>query len=131
MADICRARKSTSDPAPGKKAFLQWGCALRGVARIRLLHLRRGAGWTLDFALCWLLVEAQSLKDRRAHLRPGPAALSFVRPLRELDFGDQFRLHKMNWSRAFYFPEERTALGLQRMQPFPQRRVRFLSEAAA
>src|SRR5271157_4764812 len=173
MADICRARKSTSDPACAEKIFVRYADhfingsgvekqvprlaaatapkkarltsfaalprddtltakpALRRVARFRFLRLGGRAGRALELALRWFLVEAQSLKYWRAHLCPGPAALSFVCPLGEFDFGDQFWLHKMDRPRAFHLAEERTALGFQRVQAFPQRRVRFLSEAAA
>ena len=46
-------------------------------------------------------------KTGRTHL--DAAALPFVRPLGELDFGHQLRLHEVDRPRALHFAEERTA----------------------
>jgi hypothetical protein len=82
-----------------------------------------------NLARARLLVEAQSLKHGSAHL--DAAALSFMRPLSELDFRHQFRLHVVHAAIALHLTEEGIAAGFKRVQALPHLGVSLFRESAA
>src|ERR1051325_1890941 len=84
---------------------------LRRVSLLRLLGLGPGRKFALENEFARRLIEAQTLENRRAHL-DGPA-LTFVRPLSELDFRNQLRLDPVCAARCLDFRCERALVSLQ------------------
>src|SRR6266851_4752083 len=68
----------------------------------------------LQSALLSGLVGPQSHEDRRAQLHPTLSVL--VSPLRELDFGDEYRLHELNFSQSADLTVERILFCLEWLQ---------------